>query len=217
MMAVGAWLAKSALMSSPAGGLIRGAGGFLKRVPWKVWVAIAIAVALWLGWRWHQHAVHTAYKQGYAAAIKDIRAAEAKKIAPLKEAKAAGDAQIAASTQQIRKTHDAQVTHVDRNLADLLGVLEHTQGAARSQAGGRLPGAAGAAGAERGASPADDRLAQDVAADPGVLVAIPARQLYTRSATCDRDYSALTAWEDWYAAYKRTYDEWQAKTRKLSR
>lgn len=215
---LGAWLAKSALMMSPAGAYIRAAGGVMKKIPWQVWAAIGAAIALWLGVRWHHHEVHKVYQSGYNQAVVDIRAQEAKKVAPLKEAKAVGDAALAASNEGVKKAHDAQNAHIDRNLADLLGVYTNTQGRLRDHTGNGVPGANAASGAGRTAAPADDRLAQVPAGYPGgdLLIAVPAKGLATRLAVCDRDYTALTAWEDQYAAYIQTYNAWLAKTRKIA-
>jgi hypothetical protein len=62
MFGLGAWFAKSALMSSPV-------GGFLKMVPQKVWIGIAIAAALLGAYLWHQHKVHQLINAALAAAL----------------------------------------------------------------------------------------------------------------------------------------------------
>ena len=218
---IGGWLMKSALMTSPAGPFILGAGKLFKKIPWQVWAAIAAAFALWIGVKWHKHEVRKTWQAGYNRAVADIKAKEAKVIAPLKQAKTEGDAKNVAVNEGVRKDHDVQNAHIDSNLADLLGVLERTPGGAGSDAGRGVPDAAGRTGSERAPSPADDGLAQEPAAQGAaaggdVLIAVPAKQLYVRAAQCDRDYTALTAWEDAYQGWRQTYVDWLAKTKKAA-
>lgn len=188
----------------------------------RLWVIIGVAaIVLGFAHQWYAHReLKKARAEGYAQAVSDIRAAEAKKVAPLKAAKVEVDAKNVATNTQVRKTHDAQDTHISGNLADLLGVLDRAQGGVRGNAGGNLPGFAAGAGAQRTAASADDGLAQDAAAQGGaagdVLIAVPGRQLYTRAAQCDRDYAALTAWEDGYQGWLDHYNEWLVKTRKIT-
>jgi hypothetical protein len=218
---IGGWLMKSALMTSPAGSVILGAGKLLKKTPWQVWAAIGIALALWVGVKWHKHEVHKTWQAGYNQAVADIRAAEAKKIAPLKQLKTTGDAKNVAVNEGVKKVHDAQTSHIDSNLADLLGVLERPPGGAGSDPGRGVSDAAGSAGPGRAQAPVDDGLAQELAAQSGgasdVLIAVPAKQLYVRSAQCDRDYVALTAWEDAYGGWYRNYQDWLAATKKVAK
>lgn len=193
----------------------------------RLWI-LGIAAVLILGTVHQIYAHHVlkevktvAYKAGYAQAIKDIEAKAAKQNAALKQIKTTGDAKNAAINQGVKKNHDAQDAHISGNLADLLGVLGRTQGGARGDAGRGVPDAAGRAGAGRTAAPADDGLAQEpatqgAAAGDDVLIAVPAKQLYIRAAQCDRDYVALTSWEDAYKRWAQTYADWQAKTKKVA-
>lgn len=220
---IAAFLGQSVLMTSPVGGALRAAGAFLKKIPWQVWAAIALAFTLWLGWRWLEHDRKEHYQAGYKQAVADIRAAEAKKVAPLKDAKTAADVTNVTINQGVRKTHDAQNTRIDGNLADLLGMLDRAQGRVGGDAGRGVHDVAGATGSERAQASADDGLAQVTPAQGGaagvadVLIAVPARELYARSAQCDRDYVALTSWEDAYAGWWKTYQDWLVKTRKVAK
>lgn len=61
MGSVVGFFARSALMTSPAGGVLYAIGRFLKRIPWQVWVAILVgAVLTW-------HVIHE--KRARAAAV----------------------------------------------------------------------------------------------------------------------------------------------------
>lgn len=220
---IGSWLMKSALMTSPAGPFVLGAGSLFKKIPWQVWAAIGIAFALWIGIKWHKHEVHKTWQAGYNQAVADIKAKAAKQITELKDLKTTGDAKNVAINEGVKKSHDVQNAHIDSNLADLLGGLRRTQGRVGGDAGRGLPDFAGSAGSNGASSPVDDGLAQDPAAQGGsaagddTLVAVPAKGLYVRAAQCDRDYVALTGWEDAYQGWRQTYVDWLAKTKKVAK
>lgn len=213
------WLAKSALMMSPVGAYIRAAGGLISKIPWQVWVAIGAALVLWLGVRWHAHEVKKTYRSGYDQAVADIKAQEAAKVAPLKEAKAVADAKNAVTNEQVRKIHDAQNAHIDSNLADLLGMYAAAEHQANAGSSAVLHGPPGATGSIRAEASANDRLAEVATDRPSdeLLVAVPAKQLAVRAAICDRDYAALTAWENAYLGWEQTYKDWLETTKKVSR
>jgi hypothetical protein len=206
------FIAKSALMQSPI-------GAFLKMIPKQVWIVLAVALAIWLGVRWHAHQVKKVYQSGYDHAVADIRDAEAKKVAPLKAAKSVADAKNVATNEEVRKTHDAQNARVDGNLADLLSMYAAAESRPGTQSDAGVSSAARGAGPVRAKAPADDGLAQGASGYPSdeLLVAVPAKQLAVRSAICDRDYTALTAWEDAYLGWEQNYKDWLAQVHKIER
>jgi hypothetical protein len=198
-----AWLAKSALMTSPF-------GTFLKKIPWQVWAVIATIILLYVGVKWHDHEVKKTYQAGYDQALADVKAEAAKVIAPLKEAKTTGDATVAAVNEGVKKNHDTQSAHIDSNVADLLSMYQ-TGGRSSSVAERGVHDASGSAGGQPAAAPANDGLAQ--AAGDRPTITVDAQQLITRAGICDRDYIALTAWEDAYAGWRQAYDDWAAKVK----
>jgi hypothetical protein len=214
---IGPWLARSALMTSPVGGFLVGVWALLKRVPRWAWLALAVVALIFGGYLWAKHAIHQAYadgrKAGYAQAVADINAREAKKVAPLVAAKTAVDARNEITNQNARKTYDAGNAHIDRNVADLLGLYAGPKGQPRSGSKPGVPGVSKPAGAQPALSRADDGLAQ-AGGEPTITV--PARQLISRAAICDRDYTALKAWEDAYTGWRQAYDEWLVKAKKIA-
>jgi hypothetical protein len=218
---LGGWLAKSALMTSPVGGFLKGFGSLVRRIPWQVWLTLAIVAAAAGGYFWVKHEIHQAYasghKDGYAQAVREINAREAKKVAPLVNAKTVADTKNITTNQQARKSYDAGNAHVDRNVADLLSVYDRPSGHAGGSAQSGVPAAAVPAGADPAQPRADDGLAQaggEVAAEPTITV--PAKQLITRAGICDRDFIALKAWEQAYAGWRVNYDQWLAKTKAIA-
>lgn len=206
------FFAKSALMQSPIGGILKGIWSLLGKIPWQVYAVIFAVIALWLGVRWHAHEVHKTWQSGYNQAIADIKAQEAKKVAPLVTAKQVADAKIDVGNEGVKKNVQDQNHRVDVNIADLLSMYQ-TTGRARPDAGGSVHQADGSASAQPAdARPDDGRAAPDSqGADP--VITVPAKWLITRAGVCDRDYIALKAWEQSYAIYYQAYTEWLAKTK----
>lgn len=219
-LGIAEWLGKSALMTSPAGGFIRAAGGLFKKIPWQVWAAIAVVIALWIGVKWHAHEVHKTYQAGYQQAVADIKAKEAKLVAPLETAKQVADAKIDVGTEGVRKNAQDQNHRVDVNIADLLSMYTPAGGGSGHAVDGVHQANVGTgaqpadARADDGRAPQDSSGAEAGGAEPTITV--PAKWLITRAGVCDRDYIAVKAWEQGYAVYYAAYTEWLAKTQKAA-
>lgn len=223
---IGTWLAESALMTSPAGPFLLGAGKLFKKIPWQVWAAIGLALALWLGVRWHTHEIHKikneAYQAGYVQAVADVKAQQVKVTAKVVAIKQASEAKIDEGDRGVRKNAQDQNTHVDSNLARLHSMFANKaprRGTGDAQHG--VSPADGGASAQPADARADDGLAHadDRGQPPGAsepTITLPAEQLITRLGICDRDYIAVKAWEQSYANYMVVYGEWLAKTNKVA-
>jgi hypothetical protein len=176
--------------------------------------ALVVAIVLFIGHQWYaKRQLKASYNAGYAKAIADVTAAEAKKVAPLKDAKIEGDARVAAKVEGVRKNVDHQDAHIDSNVDALMRVYAAPTGGVRRDAGSGVPGGNATAGAGPANARANDGLA-DANSEPTITV--PAKQLITRAGICDRDYVALKGWEQTYTAYLTEYNAWLAKTRKIT-
>lgn len=178
---IAAWLAKSVLMQSPI-------GAFLKRVPGRVWLLIALAVGAYLlgsyAVRKHQAAVYRTYKAGYdeghRVALADVRRAQAQ-----------ADAKAATINSNLRKINDETNRVIARAADDL-----------------RLhgPGKATCPGFPAPSSPASGHVAADRGADapvatvpnPGgaVLIAVPFNDLILFAEQHDRLRSEALTWRE---------------------
>lgn len=188
---LGGWLAKSVLMQSPVGGV-------LKRISPKVWLYIAIALAVAGAVVWHQHAAHkalrTADATGYARALKDVAERQKKIDAAAVKLKQKVDARTAKIAQQERTHYDQDVAR-NHALADALRLRYNAPAGPPRRSGAALPSAARPASAAGGSQPpADAGMAQ-----------VPALPLITYAEQCDNDHAARIRVED---AWKRFKLEW---------
>ena len=167
-----------------------GLSGFLKRIPPKVWLIIAIALALVAGFVWHQHAAHkalrTADATGYARAMNEIET-------KAKALKAKADTLNAAIAADERKKNDEQARNIERS-ADALGL--RGPGKARCAGNSSPSGAAGGYVAPGGAS--DDPLAG--LPDPaGInLIGVPFPDAVAAAKQADLNRAEVISWRDWY-------------------
>jgi sensor c-di-GMP phosphodiesterase-like protein len=103
------WLAKSALMQSPVGAL-------LKAVPAWAWKALAIIALLVAAFLWHQHAAHKALNAAYAHGKADEAERVKKQALELK-------AKIDALTGKIATQERAKNEEANRRIAADAGDL----------------------------------------------------------------------------------------------
>lgn len=189
------WLGKSALMQSPI-------GSFLKGIPPKAWLVLAIIAALIGAVVWHQHAAHKALSQadqsGYNRAKEEDRAAMAKARSEATAWKSVADLNNAKIIQQEKARHDETVAH-NHALADALRVrLGASKVHPAGSGGGNLPRPATAAGGSgRPLAPADAGLAGQVC--------VPAGPLIDYAEQADNDHDARIRIED---AWRRLQQSW---------
>lgn len=188
---------------------------FLKSIPWQVWLVILGVAALIGAVIWHGHVEKkfgdARYTAGYNQAVADIKAAEAKKVAPLVKAKTAADAKSAAVNKGVEKTYNDQAAHIDA-AADALRLRwgARPQRRADSLAVSGVHDVPGAAAAPEqsvgGPGQVDAGLAQ-----PDTTIEVPKLELIARAQSCDLDHAALKAWNIWYDQNKKIHDDWVAK------
>lgn len=177
--ALGLWVAKSALMQSPIGGL-------LKMVPARVWKLLAIAAAIglliFLALRWHGGRVEqlktTSFNAGYAKRVAEDTAEAT--------ARAARDVAI---TAPIRRKTDETIRNNAR-LADAVrlrgpGAAAACIDAVPAGTGGRQPGAGQADAAGAGLPDAQ-------------RIAVPFPWLVDSAERCDGNLAEVLAWREWH-------------------
>jgi hypothetical protein len=194
---IAAWVAKSALMSSPV-------GAFLKRIPRQVWIALAIAAALVAAFLWHQHAMHKALKQahdsGYAQARSEDQAAIDKARAAARDWKLKADQANETIHKKEQALHDQTVAN-NHALADALRMRVHANAAAQSVGGSRTTMSGAASAADRQGRP-DARTDARVVAQADPLVCVPAGRLIDYAEQADNDHDALIRTEDAWKQYE---------------
>lgn len=226
-LAIGKWAMESALMTSPAGPFIIGAGKLFKKIPWQVWAAIAAAILIYIGIQWHTHEIHKlrdeSYKAGYAQAVKDIKAEEAQKTAEVVAITNDGDGQQEQVNQGVQKTYAQDVDSINAT-ADRLRAA-YQQRRPSSVAGPSVPAVsastADAAAPVGGGRSEDDRLgaADPRPSDAGTgepTIVVPALQLIDRAVICDTDHAQVKAWWKWYDDNEKIYQDWVAKVQKAA-
>lgn len=197
------WLARSALMSSPVGGALKGGFGLLQRIPKPVWEALTVAAYVIALICLHQHyanaAISKAYKDGFAAARKQDQEAADQVRAKAEAYKVSADAANVKIYNERKVAHD-QVVAVNHRLADALRVRA-AAAAVHPVSGGRghLPGATDAAVRTGGPpSPADAQLG----AGPAPVVCVDAGQLIDYAEQADDEHDALEKAEDAWKQYR---------------
>ena len=193
LIPIGGWLAKSALMQSPI-------GRFLKAIPGKVWLFIAIAAVLAGAVVWHQHMAHKALLKadatGYARAKDEDRKALAKAHREALAWKQQKDAAFAKIAQLERKRNDEEAARIDATAANL---LQHGPGKARCGPS-NYPGSAAAAGAAARpgeAAPPVVRVSDPERVD---LFALPFSPAIASAKQCDLNALDNASWWRWYDA-----------------
>jgi hypothetical protein len=159
-----------------------GVRAFLARVPWQVWVAIALAIAVWRGIAWHKDAVTDAARAGVKAGYKmasDEFAERFRVIAIKADATAA----------MIRKATDEKAHTIS---ADADALRMRGPGAARCTNPPRAP-APGRSDAPGGGAdaPAAGVLGSDWAA-------VPWQWLVAGAEICDLNRNEVVAWREWH-------------------
>jgi hypothetical protein len=189
-------------MTSPAGPFIAGAGAVLKRIPPKVWLALAVIAALIGGYLWVEHKIHQAYaegsKAGHAAQFAHDQAEADRVRAIARQWKQRADAEHAKITQEERASYDKTVA-ANRALADALRLRVSPPIHSGNGGGGYLSSASSLGDSSGRPEPqADARLA-------GATATVPAEQLITYAEQCDDDHAARITVED---QWKRLQDSW---------
>lgn len=192
--AAGAWLAKSALMQSPVGGL-------LKAVPRWVWIAIAVAILIFGAVRWHNGRIEdlktTSFNAGYAKAVSDGK----KGIGKIEQKSIAIATEIRSKTNE--KIRDS-ARHADN--------LRLRGPAAAACINPRLPAAArGHVAAGGGSGPALAGL-PDEAGPP--LIAVPFDQAVDRAEVDDANRIEVVAWREWHQRLTAEWTRYRAELTK---
>jgi hypothetical protein len=201
---IGLWFAKSALMMSPVGGMVRGAGAVIGKLPRQFWYALIVIAIVVGGYFWVKHQIHAAYDRGYKdgytqARNEDIAAAAKQREAALAWKKRADDANETIR-QKEQALHDQTVAS-NRALADALRVRVHNAQVQPAGGGGQaVPGAAAAADRHSRPQPQADAAVAGGAAAPRVCV--DAGRLIDYAEQADNDHDALIRIEDAWRQYQ---------------
>lgn len=86
------------------------AGGFFKRIPWQVWLVVAVVLSAWL-WGNHRYAqgeaaVEARYAAARAQAVAQARKADAVAVDTAQAGKAASEAEIERGRDAAEKSDD---------------------------------------------------------------------------------------------------------------
>lgn len=178
------WLGKSALMTSPV-------GSFLKAIPAKVWLYIAIAAALVGAFLWHQHharaALQAKYAAGYAQALADVRAQAAKNKTKI-------DARTTAIAADERKKNDAENIRISRT-ADALRLRGPGKAECRLRAEPSAASGGHVEAADGGGNAAVHRLPAE---DGSGLIGLPVSSAIGFAAQNDALIAEVKGWRSWY-------------------
>lgn len=175
-------------------------GKVIKAVPWQVWLAILAAILLVVGYLMHQHAVHSAYRQAYAAGQADERKAWQDSLAKAhNEAvgwKSKYDAASAALNSKIGENHALETRLIAARADDLL-VHGPGQAAATCARPGDHPGPAGGAGGhDATGGKSNDPLAPMPPEQP--LAVVPWDDLVRFGRQADDNRNEALTWRTWY-------------------
>lgn len=169
---------------------------YARKVPPKVWIALAIAAALLVGYLVHQHRAHNALKAAHDAGYTQAKAEDveaARKIAARARQIEANGRVI---TQKVEVQHAKDNARVNDNARDLRLRAPPGIGGVRVT-GSALPGLSGPTGSGDGAAQgAISGLAQ-----------IPWLPLIDHGELCDLDRAKLTALQSWVALQRKAQDE----------
>lgn len=180
---LGGFLAKSVLMQSPVGGLLKG-------ISPRAWRIIAIAAALLAAVFLHQHYAHKALKTadatGYARAKAEDAEVAKKMAARARQTEATGRD----ITQKVEVSNVQATSNIRAHARDQRMRISDLQNS--RVAGGPLPGLPGAAsgGNDHANGSAD-------AAVGGPFLAVPALELVDRAEQCDINTQNLIDLRNW--------------------
>lgn len=162
-------------------------GRFLKAIPGRVWIGIAILLAIGAMIWWHNSQVSGARKEGYAAGVKYEGARIAKKAA---EIKAKADGVTSKITAHLRTKHDEKVVVINRS-ADTLRLSGPGKAACRGNPD--VPASPGRSVAGRGSGnaapvglPVEDRIA------------VPFGWVVDQAERCDMNRAEVLSWREWH-------------------
>jgi hypothetical protein len=176
-----AFFAKSALMQSPI-------GGFVKAIPSKAWLALAIVAALFAAYLVHQRHAHKALKAahdaGYAEGVSDTRSAYA-------AAQKAANGAAERINSKVRRKSDEEARHINRAADD---VQLHGPGRAVCPGLAAPPRATG--GHSAVGRPAD--AAVDQVSDGGGtgVIALPFADTLAFARQCDLNRNEALKWRE---------------------
>ncbi len=188
----GGWLAKSALMQSPLGPILS-----------RFWKPLLIGLAILAAVLWHQHIAHNAIaaaeKRGEARAYANVER-QARELTAKADAL---NGKIAGAMREKNREENARIA------ADADDLRLRGPGAARCAGVTRLPAAAG--GSQSAGRNGDATGPQMPPADSA---AVPWGWLVDRGEEHDLNRAEVLAWRDWYATFKKRWDEWNADAKK---
>jgi hypothetical protein len=198
MLALGAWFAKSALMTSPV-------GAFLKGIPPGVWKWVGIA-ALVLGmFLLHQCAAHKALRKADLSGYNRAKAEDQKKLDKAHSDALAWKKQVDAShariAQLIKDMNDEEARHINRTADDL---IVRGPGKARCGQGGNPGLSAAAGGTPRSgqAGAAVDRLPDQERVD---IIGLPFNGAVRGGQQHDLCQADLKSWWTWYDQFTKVW------------
>jgi hypothetical protein len=195
------FFAKSALMQSPL-------GGFLKAVPRRVWIGLAVAAVIVAAIVWHQHRAHSAIAAAEKRGEDRADARWAAKIARVAKQAAAlrirAEATSAAITKQVRTNYDTQARDIAAG-ADALRLRGPGQAYCRPLDHPRVSGIAGGSGSAGGSA---DVAGPQMPAGDGA--AVPWGWLVDRAEQSDLNRAEVLAWRDWYDRQRKAWDEFRS-------
>lgn len=97
-----------------------GALGFLKGLPWQVWVGLATLAAALVGWHVIKVKEREAYRSGYAQAKADDKAAIEKVTAKAIILRGKVESLGSHAAEVLKEQHDAKISSVGRDVADIM-------------------------------------------------------------------------------------------------
>lgn len=193
------WAAKSALMQSPIGRLIKS----VPKPVWK-WLAIALVVALvvWRGLAWHAGKVDQLKKDSFAAG----RQSAAADMVALRDQLNRAHAQDVA---RMRSQNDAKLRDVGRD-ADALRL----RGPGRAACSAVVPGGAG--GSQQAGGQASAPVSQLPDAGGAELIALRFDAATDLGESHDALRVEVLGWREWHAHFVKLWSDYAAKVAKAT-
>lgn len=196
---IGLWLAKSALMKSPI-------GGFLSRIPARVWkmlaIALVVALLIFVGLRWHGHKVEQLRKESFAAG----RQSAVKDMVALRDQLNRAHAQDVA---RMRSENDAKLRDVGRD-ADALRL----RGPGRAACSAVLSGGSG--GRDQAGGEARAPVSELPDAGRAELIALRFDAATDLGESHDSLRVEVLGWREWHAHFVKLWSDYAAKVAKAT-